>query len=170
MLPVRHKVLKCLLLCLFKRFEVVELQFGFEEETNRPEPFRSVVVVEPMRSVWVDVVSVVLLIRWVESFDTHASVLHEDTCNMIKTNFGMLWLKQVTCHRHGNTEIRPKLIIRPSRPNNVFVNSSALDVFAINGILRIFLRCFWDPKLWFKVRFYLICPRFVIWLELSQPR
>lgn len=69
--------------------ELLELQLSLEEEANGPEPLRTLMVVEAMRIICIDVVTSVVVVSWVKGLDTHATLLHQNILNILETDLSI---------------------------------------------------------------------------------
>jgi hypothetical protein len=126
---------------------------GSQEEANRPDPLGSLMIVPTMSVIIIVVISLVVLVLWIECLDTHAVRLHQDFSSILEMSLSMLLVEQFSSISHSNTYIASQLIISVNirRTKDIFVNSSSVDIFGFNNMLVILATGSWHKEASFEV-------------------
>ena len=132
MLFVRQKPFQHLLPSMVLRVEFSEYQKGFQEESNRPNPFRSLMVVDSMGVVIVVIIPSIIVITRVKSFDTHAALFHQDLLHLLKADPGFVDREDLRCKGHCDANVWAELVVVVLFLGavNVFVDSSSVYSFS----------------------------------------
>lgn len=133
----------------------VKLEHRTKVESHRPQPFRSLVIVEALGGgsisfVFVVVITAISPIGGIERL--HAKRALEQLSSASKGACGVRLVKHLGSNNHGDEKVGTKLIVGPSLrvSNSVFVDAAMVDDLLVDLKVRVIRGVGGDEKVWLK--------------------
>ena len=150
-------------------FVVHEDELGLQEEAYGPDPLRTLMVVEAMRVVRVDIITVVLSIFWIEGLDTHTALLHQDIGDIDQACLSIGTIEELWGIAHGDADVWPQLVVCVDVTGSIhiLVDASSIDHLRYDIVMPVLVFIRWDPEAPLEVISHLFSPVGETYLHVS---
>ena len=136
-----------------------EVQFADQEETNWPNPFRTLMIIVTSSVVIVVIITSVMNVRGIKSFNSHRTFFHEYLFYDLEALTSLFRVKKLRSNSHSDADVWSELIISKTVRGfvSVLVHTSSFDEtrFEVVALSLLLLRHVETP---IKVGFNLVRP------------
>lgn len=159
-LLVGEQPLHGVMLSFLLGFVVHEQELSLQEEAYWPDPLRTLVVVEAMSLIGVDVIAIVLSVFRVESLDAHAPLLHQDIGDVDQACLCISAIEELWGVAHGDTDVWSQLRVGVDMTGSIhiLVDASSIYILWLNVVMSVLVLVRRDPEAPLKVVLHLGSP------------
>ena len=102
-----HDIMCCLALSLI----LTEVDLAYEEVSDWPDPFGTLVIIVTASLIIVVIVALILSIGGIKGLNAHRSFSHEDLFDDFKAVLGLTLFEKIRGYCHCNAKVWSKLVV-----------------------------------------------------------